>query len=230
MAASGCKTPLGICAVRISRLNADGSVVALAGASTGAVSVRGNIAQLDWKGVYVTGDDIAELDGCGNLAVVRKYQDKLKRFDVTLNFLVQSHELREISYDATLLSDGGNVDGHADLIATACGTGVAQKHGVCVEAWAENWKCNQPDPVYPYQRIVFSRCFFNPSDGTLKRGANPFIITGYTQANDNILNGPFNDFPASLSSLTSWTRAAFEDTALPTASVDCGYATTPSQT
>lgn len=223
---SGCRSPLSICAIRATRLNANGSPVG--GNTVGAVTLVGGIGSLKWTAQYVTGDDIAELDGCGNLAVVRKYQDRLKRFDVELDFLVQSHELREIIYDATLLTSGGNVVGHADLVDTAC-SAAAAKNGVCIEAWSENWECNQADAAFPYQRVVFARGFFTPSDGQLQRGANHVVLKGYAQPNTNIGNGPFNDFPSSLTSLSNWARAAFDDTALPSASTDCGYVTTPSQ-
>lgn len=223
---SGCKTPIGICAVRFSRLNANGSVAS--GNSIGAISLNGKIGSLKWTGQFATVPEIADLDGCGNLAVVRPPKNLLKRFDVEVDLLVGSHEIHELVTDAALITSGANVIGHADLINTACGTPTT-KNGVCVEAWAQNYLCNQTDPTFPYARIVFSRVFFDPSDGQLQSGTNHLVLKGFTQANDQILNGPFNDFPANLTSLTSWTRSAFEDTALPTPSTDCGYILTPSQ-
>lgn len=226
MAGSGCKTPIGICAVRFSRLNADGSVAG--GNTVGAISLNGKIGTVKWTGQYAVVPEIADLDGCGNLAVVRPPRNLLKRYDVEVDLLVGSHEIHELVTDATLLTSGPSTIGHADLIRTACGTPAA-KHGVCVEAWAQNYLCNQVDPTFPYARVVFSRVFFDPSDGVLQNGTNHLILKGFSQANDLIGDGPFNDFPSTLTSLSSWTKAQFEDTALPAASVDCGYVTTPSQ-
>jgi len=223
---SGARSPLSICALRVSRLNANGSPAG--GNTVGAVSVVGGVGYLKWTAQYVTGDDIAELDGCGNLSVVRKYQDKLKRFDVELDFLVMSHELRELSYGASLLTSGPNVVGHADLVNTACGS-VANANGVCVEGWAENWLCATGDASFPYQRVVFPRVFMTPSDGNLQRGVNHVTLKGYAQASSTIADGPFNDFPSSLTALSTWARAAFDDTVLPAASSGLGYVTTPSQ-
>lgn len=223
---SGCKTPIGICAVRFSRLNANGSVAS--GNSVGAISLTGKIGSLKWTPQYATVPEIADLDGCGNLAVTRPPRNLLKRYDVEVDLLVGSHEIHELVTDSTLITSGASVIGHADLVNTACGTPTT-KNGVVLEAWAQNWLCNQPDPTFPYKRIVFSRGFFDPSDGTLQNGTNHLVLKGFTQANDQILNGPFNDFPTNLTSLTSWTKAEFEDTALPAASTDCGYVTTPSQ-
>lgn len=223
MAGSGCRNKLSICAVRITRLNADGSPVG--GNTTGAVSLVGGIGSLKWTSQYVTGDDIAELDGCGGLAVVRKYEDRLKRVDVEIDFLVQSYELREIAYDAELITVGGVVRGAADLVETSCGT-QSVKNGVIVEAWGENWVCNQADADFPYDREVFPRVFFTPGDGQMQRGVNHFVLKGYGRPNSNFGNGPFNDLPVPNENAV---RFGFDDTALPTASTDCGYETTPSQ-
>lgn len=224
---SGCKTPIGICAARWTRLNANGSPVG--GNTVGAISLNGKIGTVKWTPQYYTVPEIAEPDGCGNLAVVRPPKNLLKRHDVEVDLLVGSHEIHELVQDATLLRSGGSPIGHAELVQTACGTPTT-KNGVCFEAWASNYLCNQVDPNFPYARIVFSRVFFDSSsDQTLQNGVSHLILKGFTQANDQIGNGPFNDFPSDLTSLTSWTRSAFEDTALPTPSTDCGYVTTPSQ-
>lgn len=225
MAGSGCRSPMSICALRLTRLNSNGSPVG--GNTAGAVSLVGGVGSLKWTSVFVTGDDIAEPDGCGGLAVVRKYPDRLKRQDLELDFLVKSYELQELAYDAQLITHAATVVGAADIVDTACGAGTTH-NGVIVEAWGENWECNQTDGTYPYHRRVFARAFFTPSDGTMQRGANHLILKGFAQPNSNFGNGPFNDL-ADLQNISNWVGATIEDTALPTASVDCGYVTTPSQ-
>jgi hypothetical protein len=227
MAGSGCRNQLSICALRITRLQANGTPAQAS--ATGAVAFVGGIGELKWKADIVAGEKIREVDGCGGLAVVKRYPDRLAAYDLDIDMMVQSYELREIAYDAQLVTVGGSTRGAAEVINTACGSAVA-KNGVIVEAWGENWVCDQPDASYPYVRRVFARAFLNPSDGDMKRGNNHLMLSGFTQPNVNANDGPFNDWPTSLMSISDWITAGFDDTALPTAEAHCGYVSTPSQT
>lgn len=226
MAGSGRRNKLSICGIRFTRANADGSPVG--GNTVGAVAFAGGVGSLKWTGDIIQGDKIRELDGCGGLAVSKRYPNRLAGYDVEIDMLVQSYELRELAYDAHLITSAGAVIGAADVVDTACGAATT-KNGVIVEAWGENHLCAQPDPTFPYERRVFARAYFDPSDGQMQRGTNHLVLKGFAIPNDSIGNGPFNDFPSSLSAIDDWVTAGFDDTALPTPSTDGGYATTPSQ-
>lgn len=221
---SQCRSPLDICALRLSRLNANGSVPG--GHTAGAVSLVSGIGSLKWTAQYFTTPDIAEPDGCGNLAVIVPPENLLKRYDVELDFLIQSDELHEIGYGASLVVSGATVIGHAVSLDVACGT-PAVRNGVVVEGWAKNWICDEADATYPYRRVAFSKVKFSPADESRQRGPNHLVLKGSTFENSTVGNGPFNDFPSGLPS--SWSKAEFNDTALPTASTNCGYVTLPSQ-
>lgn len=221
--ASGCRNPMSICAARFTRLNANGSPVS--GNSAGAVTLVGGIGSAKWTADIIAGEKVRELDGCGGLSVNRRYADRLAAFDLEIDMLVRSYELQELTTDATLISSSGSVIGVADLVQTSCGAATA-KNGVVVELWGENFECSQLDATFPYHRVVFARAKFNPSDGNMSRGANHLVLKGFAEVNDSLGNGPFNDI---VGWPTSAIRATYEDTALPTASVDCGYITTPSQ-
>lgn len=227
MAGSGCYTRTGLCAVRLSRLNASGSVAG--GNTAGAVAKVNGLSTLKWTAQYVSTDDIAELDGCGSLSVVKPPEQLLKRFDVELDMLVESFEIHEIATGAQLLVQAAAVVGYADLIDVACGGGVNLRPGVCVEAWSENWDCGQQNPDYPYLRDVFTKVKFSPADGQTGRGVNHLVLKGPTFVNDQIGNGPFNDFPSAFTALSSAGKGVFLDTALPSVEADCGYVSTPSQ-
>lgn len=224
--ASGCRSPMSICAVRLSRLNSSGANVS--NHTAGAIAQQGGVGTLKWTADIVAGDKIREKDGCGNLAVVRDYDDRLAGFNVELDLLIYSYELRELAYGAQLITNGATVLGAADTVDTACGTTTA-KNGVVVEAWGENQECSALDATYPYHRVVFTKVVFNPTDGEMKAGANHMVLKGYARVNDGAGNGPYNDWPSSVLAITNKARFTMEDTTLPTASTDCGYATLPSQ-
>lgn len=227
MSGSGCYTRTGLCAVRFSRLNADGTPAG--GNTAGAVARVAGMSSIKWTGQYISTPDIAELDGCGALAVVKPPEQLLKRFDVEVDLLVESFELHEIATGAQLLVQSAAVVGYADLIDVACGGGATLKPGVCVEAWSINWDCGEQNPTYPYLRDVFTKVKFAPSDGQSQLGANHLILKGPTFVNNQIGNGPFNDFPSAFTALTQTGKGVFRDTALPAAEAACGYVVTPSQ-
>lgn len=218
-------TKLSINAVRMTRCAANGTPAG--GHTAGAIVVVGGVGSLKWTGQYQTGDDIAELDGSGGLAVTRKYPDRFKRLDVELDFLVESAEMHELLYGAQLITSAGTVIGYADVVDTACGA-ASQQNGVIIEAWAEAWQCNQADPSFPYRRVVLARAFFTPSDGGIERSVNHFNLKGFAQPNSNFGDGPFNDLAAVVALGGNWVRAEFRDTTLPTDSNGL-YTTTPSQ-
>lgn len=222
---SGNRNSLSICAARFTRCNADGSPAD--NSATGAVAVVGGIGTAKWTADIVAGDKIRELDGCGNLAVSKRYRNRLAAMDLEIDLLVRSHELREITYNAALLMDGIDIVGSADVVDTACDV-VAAQNGVIVELWGENWKCNQADGAFPYERVAFARCFFDPSDGTMQRGVNQLALKGYAEPNAQFGDGPFNDLDPAVD-VDNWIRLSFDDTDLPTPSVDGGYVATPAQ-
>lgn len=224
---SGNRNSLSICAARFTRCTASGAPIS--NNPQGAVSLVGGVGTAKWTADLVTGDKIRDLDGCGNLAVVKRYRNRLAGMDLEIDFLVRSHELREIAYNAALLLDDESaIVGSADIVDTACDV-VTTQNGVIVELWGENWKCNQGDATFPYERVAFARAFFDPSDGSMQRGTNHLVLKGYAEPNAQFGDGPFNDLDAALD-VDNWIRLSFDDTALPTASVDGGYVATPSQT
>lgn len=226
---SGNRNSLSICALRFTRCTSASNGAPISSNPHGAVSLVGGVGSVKWTSDIVAGDKVRELDGCGNLAVVKRYRDRLAGMDVELDFLVRSHEMREISYGATLLlDDDSEIVGHADVVDTACGAATSSA-GVIVEAWGENWKCAAGDPLFPYERVVFARFFAVPGDGTMQRGTNHLVLKGYAEPNPSFGNGPFNDLDPALD-VDDWIRLSFDDTALPAASVDGGYLATPAQT
>lgn len=214
---------MSICAVRLTRCATNGTPV---WSPTASVCFVGGIGELKWTADIVTGDKVQELDGCGGLAVVKRYPNRLAGYDIELNMMAASYELREIAYGAQLLTSGGETIGAADIVNNACGIAV-EKNGCILEAWGENWQCDQADPNYPYSRRVFARAYFDPSDGDMKRGVNEFVLKGFSTPNTNAGNGPFNDWPAMP---LDWVSALYDDTQLPTQTTDCGYGGTPAQT
>jgi hypothetical protein len=196
--------------------------------ATGAWAVARGIGKLSYTPNILVGDDVAELDGCGGLAVVRKYPDRLKRFDLTIDMITESPEMHEIMVGAVLLTSGGAAVGYADQVDVSCGGSGGTAVGVSVEAWSEQWACATPF-AQQYVRNVFPWCFLKPDARTLQKGPNNFSAKGFAVANSNFAHGPFNDL-AALDGITT-PHAALDDSALPSvADGECGYLPTPAST
>jgi hypothetical protein len=211
-----------ICAVRLGRLNPDGSPDD--GSATGAVALCSGQSKLGWTAQYYTVAAIQDSDGCGNLVVNVPAEQLLAGYTVELDVLVQSDELHELGYGAQLITDGPAVIGHAVLLDTACGT-PSVKSGVSIEAWAKNIVCGEPDVDFPFKRYVFSKAKLTPGDGSLAKGTNHLVLKGSTFKNSQLGAGPFGDLPAGTPA--GFALATFLDIALPDCDSECGYVTTP---
>lgn len=221
-----CLNSMSICALRMSRLNDDGTFV---GASeTGAIARVGGIGKVTWTPSIQTGDDIAEVDGCGGLAVSRKYPDLRKRYDLEIDFITTSYELMELMAGAVLLTDTGDTVGYAELVQVACGTGIEQAR-VAVECWGENVDCDGSLLDPPYAVHVFPDFIATPDARTLQKGVNHLTFKGPVRPNPHFANGPFNDLDP-LEGVTGWDHAELAASALPDVDADCGYVTTPVNT
>lgn len=215
-----CRNSMSVCAVRASRLNSDGTYAA--GAS-GAVAMCGGIGKVTWTPQFQTGDDITELDGCGNIAVARKYDDKRKRYDIELDMITYSYELLELITGATLLTDGGTV-GYADLVQVSCGEAFVQP-AIALEAWGEAVNCDGSSLASPYTVQVFPFIGNMLADArTLQRGVNHIVLKGSTKPNANFASGPFGDLTP-LAAIEGWDHAELDADALPSCDPDCGYVT-----
>lgn len=223
--ALGRKQSMSLMGLRASRCNADGSPVR--SSATGSWAQRGGLAKLTYQAVIQTGEDIAELDASGELAISRKYPDKTKRFDITLEVITESPEAMEILVGAMLLTSGGNDVGYADLVDSAC-DGSTPPNGIILEGWAENWQCNVPFAPAQYARHVFARSYLKPDPRTLQKGSNHFAAKGFAIPNSNFAHGPFNDL--AILNFPSWAHAEVNDATLPFADPLGGYITTPAFT
>lgn len=217
-----CQTIVDLCAIRLGRLNPDGTPDD--DSLTGAVALCAGQSKLGWTAQYYTVPAIQEPDGCGQLVVNVPAEQQLSGYTVDLDFLIQSDELHEIAYGAQLIVDGMDTIGHAVMLDTACGT-PSFKNGVSIEGWSKNIVCGEQDPIFPWIRTVFSKAKLTPGNGNLAKGTNHLVLTGSTFKNSQLGSGPFGDLPSGTPA--GFALAQFLDIALPTCDTDCGYVTTP---
>jgi hypothetical protein len=207
---------MSICALRVSRCGANGRPDW--GNVSGAWCAQ-EVGMLQYSPDILTGTDVAELNGCGNLSVVKKYPDKIKRMNLTIEFNSTAYQLHEIIADQPLVVNGATPVGVAVKAQAGCGTQTAQKACV-IEAWVESILCGDANPTTPYIRFVFPKCYMHNAGGTLQMGLNKQRFEGFAQAASGFGHGPFGDLDlldtGTYPTLSGFVMAALDDAALPT--------------
>lgn len=210
---------IGICALRVARLDATGAPVA--GATNGYCTNR--VERLILRRVNRAGADIELENGCGALVDAYKQPDVLKRYDVEVVLTAPDPELEELLAGLTLITQTGAAIGVA---SEAVGANPAA--GVCLEAWSKAWLGGGPVASSPYMRYVVPWSSPTYQDTTLENAFLLPSVVGPSYENPNITaDGPFNDWPTGAAAVKSRSTFRFRDSALPTTQV--GYIAVPAQ-
>jgi len=209
---------MGVCAIRFGRL-INGGVPDYSNAHGAWCAIA--VGQLAYAEDQVVGADIAELDACGDIQVVRKYQNKARRINITaLDFLIADPRMIELATENPTVTLGGEVIGYVAIARTGC-SGVAPRQGVSMEVWSENWNCTALDTKWPYTRTVFPRVFLDGGARTLTNGLSKVAMAGYGEPNPKIGEGPAQDFPEDVELYANnGFMYSFYDDALPTCGPD----------
>lgn len=187
-------TEYGACAMRLSRINADGTYDTSA---TGGFMRCGGIISVAQADVTRAGDDKEQADSCGNLCAVRKYEDRYKRTDLTIELCGREREIEEMVGGVSFIvvtADNVGVVRYGDNL---CSTAVA-KTRTFLELWVEAYECDGPRADAPWIRKVFPWTKLTADfSNTLNGDASKISLKGFTEGADPdaITTGPFEDMP-----------------------------------
>lgn len=193
-------------ALRVTRLNSDGSVASGASASY----VTRKFVSIGFTPELEAGDELNIKAADGTIGATWKSPDTIKRFTVALTLVDPDPELHEILTGGTVLTAGGKSVGWA-----APGVGVnPTPNGCAIEVWSYANINGRPDATNPYWRHVCPQVFLRPNGERLV-GNNLMAVAfnGYSIGNPGFGTGPgAPSWP--FSSDSGWAYA--RDTALPT--------------
>lgn len=214
---------IGACAVRVSRLQADGTPSY--SNAQGAFALCGGISKFEHDFEVEKGKDLFEEDACGAACVIRKKPDRTKYATFKLTMCKSDYRLDEILGVAQVLFTGPTINGRAFLAAQGCGSATFG-NGVAIELWSEQWDCDVALSGAPYMRSILPRCYLTPAGYTRENGVSLPVYNGFAQVNNNFDDGPFGDLDQ-LHGVSNWVYAETDDTALPVCAVPPVYIPTP---
>lgn len=179
--------------MRVTRLDSGCRIVK--GANNAVSSTA--IVRLVSSPQYETGDEFIQKNGCGDICLYVKNNDKLKRMSLTMDLCTRDMQLLEMLTGAALYTKTGSVVG-----LSRRGVGAKDPDPVSLELWTkaipagQSGACAPNDSTPSWWRWVYPRATFTLGDVTHENGIGMVALTGYADPNPYWTNGPFNDWPA----------------------------------
>lgn len=174
-------------AVRVTRLNSDGTTASGASASY----VLNSFIRVSFTPEYEEGDEITEKTAAGEVCVTFKAPDTLKRVNLELAICNPDPEFTELVSGGVLLSSGGESVGWA---APTIGTDPTP-NGVSLEVWSKAVVNGSVAGANPYFRWVFPYVQMRPAgERVIENGLLANTFEGFGVGNTGWGNGPQNDW------------------------------------
>lgn len=191
-------------ALRVSRLAADGSILA----GDDSVYVQKAFMSFQFTPEYEEGDEITEKNADGSLCYSAQDRDTLKRVSLSLSICSPDPELTEILSGGTILVDGTDqsVVGYAAPLAGE----IATPNGVAIEAWSRaNGADGKPMAKNPFYHWVFPYAVLRPSgDRVMENGLMANEFEGWAVGNAGFATGPAKDWNFTSASPYQYARSA----------------------
>lgn len=217
MAGNDCAGQVQVCAMRVSRLAADGTTPA--GASN--MIVTDGLVTLGWEPEILEGEEIQVPNACGKNVVDYKDDDRIRRLNLTLTLGYPDPELLELIAGALLITTTGNSTGWALPLLNSAIAG----NGVGLELFSKAIVNGVQATALPWWQSVFTRTknWAFTEGGEFGNAAYSPVLTGIALENAGFGNGPDN----------LWTgpsdRALASKRVATIPAVVCGYQATPAQ-
>lgn len=170
-------------AIRVTRLNADGTLVTGASASylmTAFISVS-------FTPEYEEGEEFTQKTASGGVCVSYKAPDTLKRVTLEVAVCNPDPEFTQLVSGGQILATAGNTLGYASPLA-----GVdANPNGVALEVWSKAIAGGKSAAVNPYFKWLFPYASLRPSgDRVIEQGIMANTFEGFGLGNSGFGTGP----------------------------------------
>jgi hypothetical protein len=205
-----CGASLQCVAIRVSELDSGGSPT-----DGGVLYVTDNLVKIDFNPDMESGQEITQRNAAGNLCIVYRTPDLMKRLTIQLEACVPDPELEVLLTGGDLFKTGEDVEGWAYPPLMVDPT----PNGVSIEAWTR-YVVNGFQPAeQPYIRWVYPRVQLTKGNRTIDENNMANVYDGFAGENPNWGSGPAGDWEWPSDRVV---QAAF-DTTVP--DVQCGAQT-----
>lgn len=185
--AFNCGVSFGLCAVRITRVDANGTVIAGDNSYVTdkaiSLSVTPNIE---------TGDTVSVRNGCGCSIARFKFPDTFNWFEFQFNAAALEPEMIAFMLGAATIEDGADVVGLAFPSQLECNE---DQPAVAFEFWTQHIVGSGLDGDYPYFHWVFPMSIWQLADNTFEEDAAQPSLQGFSRTNQQWGAGPYGDGP-----------------------------------
>lgn len=211
----------GLCAIRVTRLLADGTPDF--DQAKGSFMLCEGVQRFVYDFATQAGKVTTDEDACGTIIVNRKREDQVLRVTWTLTLLKSDYRFDDVTGAAEVLLDGGDIAG--SIVNAAAGCVRTTKPRFCMELWSERIECSDlGDP--PYRLNVMGSCKVNPKGHTKEDATAAITYEGVGEVNVNFGDGPWGTYPT-LVGETNWVWADFDTDSIPTCPDPLDYIATP---
>lgn len=190
-------------ALRVSRLAADGSILA----GVDSVFTQKAFMSFQFTPEYEEGDEITEKNADGSLCYSSQDRDTLKRVSLELAVCSPDPEITEILSGGTVFSDTeGDIVGYASPLAGE----ISTPNGVAIEVWSRaNGVDGKPMAKNPFYHWVFPFAAMRPSgDRVMENGLMANEFEGWALGNEEFGTGPDGSWKFTSTSPFQYARAA----------------------
>lgn len=172
--------------IRVSRLNADGTIATGENASY----VTSSFMSLSMTPEYEDGDEFTQKAADGTVCATFKAPDTLKRVSLEVAICNPDPEFTEIIAGGKLLTSEGSPSTSLGWASPEIGKD-AMPNGVAIEVWSRAIVDGKPASVNPYWHWVFPYAVMRPGgDRVIENGMLANSFEGWAVGNEGFGDGP----------------------------------------
>lgn len=189
MSQPSCAGSTSVCTTRFAVLESDGQV----DVGDDMMIVTDQTIRVTFEPNLVTGEDMTQKNGCGEIHVAQKDLDVPNRYNITIQLTYPDPEIFAMLLGAPTYTSGGDVIGAQAPPLGSIPDG--QENGTSFEFWTKRVGAGGQAQDYPWWHFVFPKVRWQPASRTAELAPMVTEYTGIATENVNWFNGPANDWP-----------------------------------
>jgi len=186
--AVNCGVSFGVCAVRLTAVDAAGNVTG----TTDNSYVTDNVTSISLTPNIETGDTFSQRNGCGCSVARFKANDTFNWFEFSLVDAALEPAMMALLLGTPTIEDGADIVGQAFLGALECGE---DEPAVALEFWTKHIVGSGQDGTFPWIHWVFPKTVWQMGDNTFEEGIALPTVNGFSRTNTQWGDGPYGDGP-----------------------------------